>query len=434
MSRERLYIVVFIASIIILATVSASQAGSVGKPEVSEDSSAATTTSASWLGSEINVCCNDEYDQQRPEVVYNRNHGEYMIVYHDGYSPNQVAGTRLNKDGNPFNWFAIAAIGAPDNINPDVAYSGYDDKYLVVWQQYNSSQNLWEIYGRFIPWDGPDYTITPFLIAQWSSMNLMYPKVAWNSYRNEYMVVWQTESTSSQLLGIGRRRIGANGAMLSNADYITQANSPGFPDITYNPASDQYLVVWAQIGNYYIDVYGGRLNREGTLQNTIFSIGADVNEQQFPVVTTNEQDRYLVVWQDDRLVQYDIDIYAQFLDVGGNPIGGNFWVAVSGDNETHPAVAANGLSQKYMIAYQKTTDSGESIWANLIDENAVFLDWFEVAPGGFGDNKNPAVATHSGYYVIYEWTSWTPGSTSELYGRTWSQHSLFLPLTVKGAN
>jgi hypothetical protein len=47
-------------------------------------------------------------------------------------------------------------------------------------------------------------------------------------------MVCQTEDSSSRLLGIGRRRLAANGDLLSSADYITQSRFPGTPDIAYN--------------------------------------------------------------------------------------------------------------------------------------------------------------------------------------------------------
>lgn len=359
---------------------------------------------SSFLGPEYNLCCNDEYTQRYPDAVYNRLRHEYMVVYEDFYSPRLVAGARLGLDGFAFNHFAISGISAPDSSYPAVAFNRTDDEYLVVWQQYNGNQNKWEIYGRIIPGDGLDFTITPFLIAQWSSMSLKYPEVAWNSFRNEYMVVWQTEnSTSGQLLGIGRRRLNASGGFLSNADYITQANFPGNPDIAYNPATDQYMVVWAQVGTYAVDIYGGRLSREGALQGSVFPIGEAANEQQFPAIATNEQNRFLVVWQDDRLVAGDKDIYAQFLDGSGNLVSGNFWLAISTADETHPAVAANGSAREYLVVYQQTTAQGERIWADLIDESGSFVDYLEIAPGGLGDNLYPAVATHlAGYFVAYD--------------------------------
>ncbi|MCJ7552176.1 MAG: hypothetical protein MUQ30_21100, partial [Anaerolineae bacterium] len=242
-----------------------------------------------------------------------------------------------------------------------------------------------------------------------------------------------TESALSDLLGIGRRRLGAGGAFLSNADYITQSSSPAFPDIAYNPAADQFVVVWAQIGSSFIDIdiYGGKLSPEGALQGGIFPIGAAANDDQFPAIATNEQNRYLVVWQ-HKWATNDWDIYGQFLNGSAGLVGGNMGFDTSIANETRPAVAVNGATREYLIVYQKTTLVGDGIWGKHVDEDGVTLDGFEVTPGGFGDNAHPAVATHlAGYFVAYEWEPWGGGSVSDLYGRMWSPHAVFLPLVVR---
>ena len=415
-----------------LAKETGSAAVGSPNPEASRLKPDGAVTAASHLGPEVAVCCNDEKDQARTAVTYNRAHGEYLAVYHNEYTNERyIAGARVTKSGDGFSTFLISAIGSYDCcLYPAVALNRWNDEYLVVWQQYNADQNKWEIYGRFIPWDGLDFSIAPFQIAQWSSMNLKFPAVAWNSYRNEYLVVWQTEDLTGQLLGIGRRRLGANGSFLSNADYITQSGFPGSPDITYNVAADQYLAVWAQIGSSFIDIYGGRLNREGALQGSVFAINEAADEQQLPSVTTNEQNRYLVVWQDKRYG--DWDVAGQLLDADGNKVGGDVWVTLSTDDDTHPDVVANGPTQQYLTVWQRGTPSGEAIEAGLLDADGTIVDAFELAPGGFGDNATPAVGSHqAGYYVVYDWSSWTPGSNSDIFGRTWTPFAHFLPFFIR---
>lgn len=337
-------------------------------------------------------------------------------------------------DGWAYSHFLLSRGEHDCCLHPDVAFNRTNDEYLVVWQQYNGSQSKWEIYGLLVPWDGPDYAgslATPFLIAQGSSINLMYPKVAWNSHRNEYMVVWHAEhATSGALLGIGRGHLGADGFLISSAAYITSSSSPGFPDIAYNPAADQFVVVWAQVGSSSVDIYGGKLSRDGTLLGSVFAIGADAKEEQFPAIATNEQNRYLVVWQ-RKWETNDWDIYGQFLNGSAGPVGANIPFDFSIWNESRPAVAVNGATREYLIVYQKTTLVGDGIWGKYVDEEGVTLDSFEVTPGGLVDNAHPAVATHlAGYFVAYE-SWWVSGSATDLYGRMWSPHAVFLPLVVK---
>jgi hypothetical protein len=258
--------------------------------------------------------------------------------------------------------------------------------------------------------------------------------LAWNSYRNQYMVSWQTSLVSSgQLLGIGRRRLSNTGSFLTNADYITGigATNQGFPDISYNLAADGYLVVWAEPGSSAINIYGGRLDWAGSLQGSKFAVAASNNEQQKPAIATNKQDRYMVVWQE--LVDGDWDIYGiEVNSFTGVPLPTQYLIAIYYNiDETTPDIACNASAEECMTVWQQTTGSGEAInavrWGSHADTYV-----FEVAPGGFGDNKNPAVATDiPGYLIAYEWTSWTPGIEGDIYGRLWWPEVLYLPIILR---
>jgi hypothetical protein len=394
------------------------------------DSSALNT----WrLSNEINLSSSTPASyEEGPAIAYNWTHGEYLVAWFNNRPVTQdIYVRRVSKSGVLLSWFAVST--ASNCKNPAVAYNQINDQYLVVWSQYNAADTRWEIYGRIIPWNSPGSNI-PFLIASWSSMNLEVPVLAWNSYRGEYMVVWQTSLTSSgQLLGIGRRRLSATGGFLSNADMITGmgTTNQGYPDISYNVAADGYLVVWVEPGPSAINVYSGRLNREGTLQGSKFAVDPSSNEQQKPAITTNEQDRYMVVWQ--VLVSGDWDIHGKEINsMTGTPYPTQYLIAILyGIDETTPDIACNGSTQEYLTVWQKTTGAGEAINAVRWGLNVNTYS-FEVAPGGFGDNKNPAVAADiPGYLISYEWTSWTPGVEGDIYGRLWWPEVLYLPIILR---
>lgn len=405
----------------------------VGARETSADP-ARTNLATSWrLSPEIYISGSTpaSYEEQ-PAVAYNWSHAEYLVLWHNNRPVTQdIYARRVSRSGQLLSWFTVSS--ASNCKYPAVAYNHTNDEYLVVWSQYNASDARWEIYGRIIPWNAPG-TNTPFLIASWSSMNLELPVVAWNSYRNEYMVTWQTSLvTTSQLLGIGRRRLSNSGSFLSNADYITGegTTNQGSPDISYNLAADGYLVVWVEPGASAINVYGGRLTREGALQGNKFAVDPVNNEQQKPAITTNDQDRYMVVWQE--LVGSDWDIHGKEINSAtGAPLPTQYLVAImAGIDETTPDIACNGSTQEYLTVWQQSTGSGEAIHAVRWGTNITPYS-FEVAAGGFGDNKNPAVASDiPGYLVAYDWKSWTPGSDSDIYGHLWWPEVVYLPLVLR---
>jgi len=389
-----------------------------------------TSSSGGYLGPEFYICCNSEEHQKHPAVVYNRTRNEYLVVYHSETSNKRyIRGARISLGSDRVSLWKISGFSSYDCcLYPDVAYNWTDEKYLVVWQQYNSSQSRWEIWGRFIPGTGIDFSIPVIKIADSAGYNQKFPKVSWNSNQNEFMVVWQEETSAGVLSKIGFKRIATNSSS-PGSGYVRQAGSPGNPDITYNVATDQYLAVWSEVTPAHsVDIYGARLNYKGVIQTQVFPINQQDDEQQFSSVTTNSQDLFMVTWQHDDTYWGDWDIYGKFLDVNGSQVGNQVWIASSYDDETQPDVAANGLSDQYLVVYQRNTSSGESIEARLFNGNGDQLNYVEISPGGFGNNRYPAVGTHlSGYFVTYQYQSWEPGSINDLYGRFWSPHGVFLP-------
>ena len=263
-------------------------------------------------------------------------------------------------------------------------------------------------------------------------MNLEFPAVAYGGNivagHNDYMIIWQTShATAGILQGIGRRRVNANGSLLGYADYVTPPSGPnqGYPDIAYHPSSDEYLAVWAEPYFSTINIYGGRLNYQGTLQGSKFNVYPDMtSEQQAPVVVADHLGgEYLVIWM-ERFSSYDWEISGVRRSTSGGLTSTKYWYTMNTVDDKHPAVALNGATGEYMLVWERYTGSGASImsrfWYGPFSED---YQTIEIAPGGFGDNAWPAVAASlSGYFVTYGWRSFVPQSDSDIFGRMWLQN------------
>jgi len=261
----------------------------------------------------------------------------------------------------------------------------------------------------------------------WADLHLEEPAVAFGynhltgSYR--YMVVWQNISLPSRVPeGICQNLVSVDGSPLTSPTYIDPGPNAGFPDITFNMATAQFLVVWeAPGGSSGIDIFGRRLGLGGLTEGSTFSINSDPHDDLHPSVTTNTQHRYLVVWQHDwGGTDTDWDIRGQFLNVIGGKEGVVQGIAATVDSETSPALAASGGIEEYLAVWEKKTASGKGIWGRLLytDPDPSMLPPFEIAPPGGGDNEDPAAACHvTGYFVPYSWDPSDPSIYSDIYGR-----------------
>jgi hypothetical protein len=323
-----------------------------------------------------------------------------------------------------------------------VAYNATNDEYLVVWM-YEASADVYEIWGKIIPWNGPG-TNPEFLIIQWPNRSFWTPRVAWNSYRNEYMVIWNAFNTSGGLPGVPNdvagSRISSSGSILGTYILTTYAY-PHQADLVYNVAMDEYFVVFVVIhtqattGN---DIYGLRVDWNGSPVNPpgLIHIYDQEKDQNAPAVATNEQDKYMVVWDHTYATspQMDRDIYGREYNADGTPDGSYFTISSWTQDDTVPDVAANGASKEWLTVWQRALPSGSGYsihgfrWGSA--GSSVYTYLFDVANWTFVECKNPAVAADiPGYLIVYEEKA--PPAPYHIYGRMWWPEAVYLPLVLR---
>lgn len=138
---------------------------------------------------------------------------------------------------------------------------------------------------------------------------------------------------------------------------LTTYASPHQVDMVYNVAMDEYFLAFvvvhtqATIGN---DIYGLRVSWNGTPVNPpgLIHVYNLAKNQNAPAVATNQQNRYIVVWEHE-YSSTDHDTYGREYDALGNPVGSYFTIASWTQNDTVPDVAANGANNGWLAAWQR---------------------------------------------------------------------------------
>ncbi|HSQ38156.1 MAG TPA: hypothetical protein VLS92_09725 [Acidimicrobiia bacterium] len=194
--------------------------------------------------------------------------------------------------------------------------------------------------------------------------------VAYNSKANEYLVVWMDgRNQGSRGSDIYGRRLSASGARLGSDFRICGSGADGedrSPAVAYNPAANQYLVVWSDArsgASRGQDIYGQRISATGTAVGGELRISgpAAIKNEAYPAVAYNStSNQYLVVWEDWRSqASRGFDIYGRRLTAAGAFVGADFRIsgAAAVANDMVPAVAYNRTSNEYLVVWMDGRNS-----------------------------------------------------------------------------
>jgi hypothetical protein len=218
---------------------------------------------------------------------------------------------------------------------PNGAYNSTNNQYLVVWSADHYADGDFEIFGRRV--NASTGALIGFMVRV-SVMGLGVdrsydatdPAVAYNSSRNEYLVVWEGDDYFDDASEIwGQRLNAATGGEVGMNDFFVTNVGPGpnanydayNPAVAYDPYNNEYLVVWQddEMGAGEFEIWGRRLNASAWLigfDTRLSDMGPDGNasyDAQTPAVaySSASNNQYRVVWSGDNSTDGEFEIWAQ---------------------------------------------------------------------------------------------------------------------------
>ena len=430
MKKTRLFMI--IASLGLLTTLLAAPVNGQAQPIPAGAMAAALDP---YLGSEITISAIDN-EQYAPSVAYNWKHHEYLVVWHDvwGIGTRDIRAARVSEQGQVLSEFTVYDHATRDSGQPSVDYDPVNDRYLVAWI-FDASGNGsdWDLYGRFIPWNGPSAGLTAFPISTWST-HQWTPKVAYGRAVEEFLVVWANEYQLGTLpMYISGRRVKADGTGFpgGSSDLTVSHVSQNRvnPDVTYNLARNEYLVVYDNTA----DIFGIRLtgNLSGNFGGEFGIAGWPSAEIHPAVAACKEADQYLVAWQSDQSSANDA-IYARFIG-GDGVVAGVHLIDDTTSPEQEPDVTCNQAGQQYLVEWQtRYTNLNFGIWGRLLQpDESLNNSFLIVQPGSVKDRTNPVAAGGYTNYLV-AWEHKRDGTAyQDIHGRFISPNAVFLPLVKR---
>jgi len=377
-------------------------------------------------------------DERFPAVAYNWKRHEYLVVNDlnrtDGSF--EITGTILLSNGTTSQWFILTNSLSGDNRQPAVAYDPVNERYLVVWM--NNASGNWDIYGRFIPSEGLDFSMTPFPIHAGNSDQWL-PRVAYGQDNEQFLVVWNDDpGTSPQ--EISGHFVPGDGRNFSPGGF-TIASDPGEdrinPDVVYNQTHNEYLVVWETVeASNQSDIWAMRLRADGApLAGGEFAIAGWPDSEERPrIAVCPAADQYFIVWQSDQ-GGGNYDVYGRMITGDGartNIIPHLYYTAAPQQN---PAVACLVEKNEYLVAWEhQAVNSGEplSVWTQQVMPDGHKADPVTLVAGvsiPWQEAQHPAVTGSLPQSLVIWEQDVDPltGAEKNIHGRMLIPQVIFLP-------
>jgi len=325
----------------------------------------------------------EPFPQFSAAIAYNWKQDEYLVVWRNAPATGNYSiwARRIATTGALRSPVLEITAAAPNNLtNPAVAYDPVHERYLVVWSELSTAGD-WDLFGRFVPWEGPQPTFATFSIVTWIT-NQWAPHVAYSRGAEEFLVVWANEQAPFWTVN-GVRITAASGATVGAPLTISHPSEHRKdPGVAYNIARNEYLVVYDNDQ----DVFAQRLDATGAaLGAEIIPAGWPSTEYAPSVAACSQADHYLVTWLSDEGVN-GMHGYVRYIDGDGQlpGSGGPFRVDPRANSSYAPVVSCgvtgpNATGGDYLVTWEAQFGIAPlGVWGRFLGEDFTLGPLFDV--------------------------------------------------------
>jgi len=335
--------------------------------------------------------------------------GNYYLITFEGtvYDDQNIYGIRITPsmqiiDQNPL------VISNANNWQwrPSSIYkNGY---HFIVWTDQRNGIN--NVYGaRFTP---SGYLLDPDGITI-SSSNSGFPSVS--SDENNYFVAWHDWREGNYPLIYGAR-VSPSGNVLDpyGIKFSNSNKRQMYAKIKYG--LNNYLSIWEDYRNSYLDIYGTRITKEGNvLDPNSLIISSSVNFHFNPKCAF-DGNNYTIVWEDWRENNGNYsDIYGIRLDSYGNILHTNsFPVSELGSwTKVFPSIASSGMN--YLVVWTDKRNNNWDIYGVRLDLLGNRIEPLDIPISNkWSTEYYPKVIYGNNYFVV--WEDAREGALNSIYG------------------
>ncbi len=341
-----------------------------------------------------------------PAVVFDGT--DYLVVWNN---KDMISAVKVRKTGEPFtNVFTIRAVPQSDQIQkPVVAFDG--ENYFAVWIEKTSSGNVLNgtRIGKNRQVFNDNINISKYVVRNYSGPDILFDG-------SVYFVVWEDVRNSN--IDIYGTRISTSGKVLDSND-IAISSAPDVqssPEIVFN--GTDYFVIWSDYRNTSShDIYGARVAGDGAvIDKEGIPISDKITEQNTPVISFDGKN-YLAAWESGS------DIYGIRISRDGdliptspsqNILSGISEIPISSGmyGQFSPDIVFDG--KNYFAVWIESRDGDNAVYGSRITNNGLLLDGDGILVGESAIlGKKPSVAFDGTNYLVV-WAGYPDQSTGIL--------------------
>jgi hypothetical protein len=369
-----------------------------------------------------------------PSVVYNPERQEFLCIDMDEWDK-KITGYTVNARGM-LNRYEIEANGfevhSSDNwlYESSLALDTVNNQYLAIWSEEDAEQESTVVKGRFISGGGePGDYITVYENVYGN--NIYKTSMAFDEWSEKYLVVWQEEDSSlntyimAQMLD---REGNPEGDCFKVKDVEPEYNPRQYSPMVTATGSGKFLVVWVegwyseeQEDIYYDGVIGKIVDAENPANDESypFTVGGYdcVDWETRPHAAYDSvNNRFLVVWdtvveEEDagyygrraamQLIKYDdyYDTYFGVFDGYAYVSEHEYYEYVeNGLYQYSPAVAYDSFNERFLAVWEQEGDE-------VYDGNMISGKFLSFDSNGYLETEFSGDSFRiSGYYAWYDET------------------------------
>jgi len=312
------------------------------------------------------------------DTGFDSTHNVFLIAQSE-HQAGRVLGSFLGSDGSAASGaFRIDSTGAFP-FGPAVAYSPQADVFLVVWVNETGG-----VRGRLVRYGSNALGAADFSVGTGGRPSWA-PAIAYSSTSEEFLVSWSTSAGPNKIV-----RVSTAGAPIGSALQVTGAVWTQEPALAWNPANDEFFLVYAQEINPGWHVKGQRIS-QGQMVGGAITVHAAGSTKVPDVAYSTASGKFLVSWFQGS----PWGVYGKLLNADGSAASAAQPLLPSnyGSYDAN-SLAYNSFTQTFGLASLTGHNGLDTIGGTSISSAGAVgaaARWVD-APAGTGNRRYPEIA------------------------------------------